>query len=137
MISLKDLDFLSPKISLFYYGRRRHSGNFGGILTIIMIIFCFLSILYLFLEVYLHTSSTIQYYRHYFKDPYIYLFNNTKGIFHFFQIYNPKNNSHFSYFNSKYIRLFMSNIQEEYKTNPELLSKNDHWVYDDCKRWNR
>ena len=133
MISLKDLDFLSPKISLFYYGRRRHSGNFGGILTIIMIIFCFLYVLYLFLEVYLHTSSTIQYYRHYFKDPNIYLFNNTKGIFHFFQIYNPKNNSHLSSFNSKYIRLFMSTIQEEYKNNPEILSETEHWVYDDCR----
>jgi len=85
----------------------------------------------------MHSLSSIQFYRHNFDEPKIYSFNNTQGIFHFFQIYNPKNNSHFSYFNSKYIRLFMSNIQEEYKTNPELLSKNDHWVYDDCKRWNR
>jgi hypothetical protein len=81
----------------------------------------------------MHSLSSIQFYRYNFDEPQIYSFNNTKGIFHFFQIYNPKNNSHFSYFNSKYIRLFMSNIQEEYKTNPELLSKNDHWVYDYCR----
>ena len=130
---LKDFDYLSPKISLFYYGRRRHSAIFGGILTIIMIIICFVYVIYLFLEVYLHTSSTFQYYRHFFKDAGIYSFNNTQGIFHFFQIYNPKNNSQVS-FNSKYIRLFMSYIQEEYKTNPELLSENDHWVYDDCRQ---
>ena len=76
-MSLKDLDYLSPKISLFYYGRRRHSANFGGILTIIMLVLCILYITYLFLEVYLHSSSTIQYYRHFFRDQYIYLFNNT------------------------------------------------------------
>ena len=132
-MSLKDVDYLSPKIALFYYGRRRHSANFGGILTIIMILICFVYIIYLFLEVYLHTSSTIQYYRHFFTEEYIYLFNNTKGIFHYFQIYNPKNNSHVSSFNSKYIRIFMSNIQEEYKTNPELLYLTEHWVYDNCR----
>ena len=132
-MSLKDIDYLSPKISLFYYGRRRHSAIFGGILTLIMIIVCFLYIIYLFSEVYLHTSSTIQYYRHFFTEPYIYLFNNTKGIFHYFQIYNPKNNSHLSSFDSKYIRVFMSQIQEEYKTNPELLSNTEHWVYDNCR----
>ena len=132
-MSLKDIDYLSPKISLFFYGRRRHSAIFGGFLTIIMIIVCFIYITYLFSEVYLHTSSTIQYYRHYFTEPYIYLFNNTKGIFHYFQIYNPENNSDLSSFNSKYIRVFMSQIQEEYKTNPELLSETEHWVYDNCR----
>ena len=132
-MSLKDLDYLSPKISLFYYGRRRHSANFGGILTIIMIILCFVYIFYLFCEIYLHTSSTIQYYRHFFTEPYYYLFNTHDGIFHFFQIYNPKNNSHISSFNSKFIRIFLSNIQEEYKTNPEILVKSEHWVYDNCR----
>ena len=132
-MSLNDLDYLSPKISLFYYGKHRHSANFGAILTILMIFFCFIYIFYLFFEVYLHTSSTIQYYRHFFTDPYSYLFNNHNGIFHFFQIYNPKNNSHVSSFNSKYIRIFLSNIQEEYKTNPEILSVTEHWVYDNCR----
>ena len=132
-LKLKDLDFLSQEISLFYYGRTRHSANFGGLLTIIMIVICLIYILYLLIDIYMHSLSSIQFYRYNFDEPQIYSFNNTKGIFHFFQIYNPKNNSHFSYFNSKYIRLFMSNIQEEYKTNPELLSKNDHWVYDDCR----
>ena len=132
-MSLKDLDYLSPKISLFYYGRRRHSANFGGILTIIMLVLCILYITYLFLEVYLHSSSTIQYYRHFFRDQYIYLFNNTKGIFHYFQIYNPKNNSYVSSFNPKYIRMFMSKIQEQYKSEPELLNETEHWVYDNCR----
>ena len=132
-MSFKDLDYLSPKIALFYYGRRRHSSLFGGILTIIMIFFCLIYIINSFLQVYLHTTSTIQYYRHFFKDKDNYLFNDNKGIFHYFQIYNPINNSYISSFNSKYIRLFMSNIQEEYKINPEILSEFDHWVYDDCR----
>ena len=89
-MTLKDLDYLSPKISLFYYGKHRHSANFGAILTILMIFFCFIYIFYLFFEVYLYTSSTIQYYRHFFTDPYSYLFNNHNGIFLFSKYIIPK-----------------------------------------------
>jgi len=107
-MTLKNLDYLSPKISLFFYGRRRHSAFLGGILTILMVISCFTYIFYLCLDVCRHNSSTFQYYRHLFKDPGGYLFNNTDGIFHFFQFYNPKNKSYYGKFNSKYIRFFMT-----------------------------
>ena len=132
---LKDVDFLSQKISLFFYGRKRHSSIFGGILTILMILGCFSYLLYLFYEVYSHKSSTIQYYRHYFKNPGNYSFNNTEGIFHFFQISNTKDNEILP-IDSKFVRIFMTNNYEEYKTNPDnskLLTENDHWVYDDCR----
>ena len=130
---LKNLDYLSPKISLFFYGRRRHSAFLGGILTILMLLSCLTYIFYLCLDVCRHNISTFQYYRHLFKDPGVYLFNNTDGIFHFFQFYNPKNKSYNGKFNSKYIRFFMTSISDEYKNNPNLLSENDHWVYDNCR----
>ena len=132
-MTLKNLDYLSPKISLFFYGRRRHSAFLGGILTILMIISCFTYIFYLCLDVCKHNTSVFQYYRHLFKDPGVYLFNNTEGIFHFFQFYNPKNKSYYGKFNSKYIRFFMTSISDEYKSNPQILSENDHWVYDNCR----
>ena len=132
-MTLKNLDYLSPKISLFFYGRRRHSAFLGGILTILMVISCFTYIFYLCLDVCRHNSSTFQYYRHLFKDPGGYLFNNTDGIFHFFQFYNPKNKSYYGKFNSKYIRFFMTRISDEYKSNPKILSENEHWVYDNCR----
>ena len=131
-MSLRDFDLLSPKISLYYYGRIRHSAIFGGILTIIMISFCIIYIINIFLETYANASSTFHYYKHFFRDPGIYSFNSTDGIFHYFQIYNPKNNTQVS-FNTKYIHLFMSYIKEDYKLNPEILSENDHWVYDICR----
>jgi hypothetical protein len=130
---LKNLDFLSPKISLFFYGRRRHSAFLGGVLTILMVISCLTYIFYLCLDVCRHNSSTLQYYRHLFKDPEVFLFNKTKGIFHFFQFYSPKNKSYYGKFNSKYIRFFMTSISDEYKTNPQILSENEHWVYDNCR----
>ena len=134
-MSIKDIDYLSQTISLFFYGRKRHSSIFGGILSIIMILSCFGYLLYIFYEVYSHKSSTIQYYRHYFKNPGNYSFNNTEEIFHYFQIYNTKDNKVLQ-IDSKYIIIFMTTIHEEYKTNPhnsQLLTENDHWVYDDCR----
>ena len=132
-MTLKNLDYLSPKISLFFYGRRRHSAFLGGILTILMIITCLTYIFYLCLNVCRHNTSTFQYYRHLFRDPGVFLFNNTEGIFHFFQFYNPKNKSYYGKFNSKYIRFFMTSISDEYKNNPQILSQNEHWVYDNCR----
>ena len=132
-MTLKNLDYLSPKISLFFYGRRRHSAFLGGVLTIIMVITCLTYIFYLCLDGFRHNSSVFQYYRHLFKDPGVYLFNNTEGIFHFFQFYNPKNKSYYGKFNSKYIRLFMTSTPDEYKNSPQILSENEHWVYDNCR----
>ena len=47
-MSLKKIDYLSPKIALFYYGSRRHSADLGGILTIIMIIVIMMKIVHIF-----------------------------------------------------------------------------------------
>ena len=58
-MTLKNLDYLSPKISLFFYGRRRHSAFLGGILTILMIITCLTYIFYLCLNVCRHNTSII------------------------------------------------------------------------------
>ena len=133
-MNLKNIDYLSQKISLFYYGNKRHSGTFGGILTIMMIISCLTYIFYLFFDLYKHNSTTFQYYRYLFRNPGVYLFNNTNGIFHFFQFYNPKTNDYSSgKLNSKYIRLFMSTISNEYKKDPTILSRHEHWVYNNCR----
>ena len=132
-MSFKRFDYLSPKIALFYYGSRRHSANLGGILTIIMMIVIFVYVVFLFLQVYLHKSSTFQYYPHFFRELFLHSFNNSKGIFHYFQIYNPLNSSLECSFNSKYVRLFMSNVPDEYKSNSQILSETEHWVYDDCR----
>ena len=133
-MNLKNIDYLSQKISLFYYGKKRHSAIFGGILTIMMIISCLTYIFYLFFDLYKHNSSKFQFNRYLFRNPGVYFFNNTNGIFHFFQLYNPKTNNYSSgKLNSKYIRLFMSTISNKYKKDPTILSRHEHWVYNNCR----
>lgn len=132
--NLKNIDYLSQKITLFYYGNKRHSAIFGGLLTIMMIISCLTYIFYLFFDLYKRNSSTFHYYRYLFRNPGVYLFNNTNGIFHFFQFYNPKYNNYSSgKLDTKYIRLFMLSNSNEYKKDPNILSRHEHWVYNNCR----
>ena len=35
-MAIKDLDFLSPKITLYYYGSKRHKSLVGSIMTLII-----------------------------------------------------------------------------------------------------
>ena len=130
---LQLLDFLSPRITLYYYGRKRHSSSIGGIFTIIMVLGCLCYISYIIAKLFFHKSPTSQYYRKYYPDAGYFPFDNKEGIFHYFQLYTNQNESTIEDFDPKYIRIFMSRLYETYQNNPSLLSQKDHWVYDKCK----
>ena len=47
---LKQLDFISPKVTFYYQGYLHHSSVLSGILSVISIIFIFILVLYYVLE---------------------------------------------------------------------------------------
>ena len=68
---LKNCDFLSPNITLYYYNKKRHSSVIGGLLSLIMIIlYIYLFIHYTFFKIYASDSSLLIY-RNYDKKIYI------------------------------------------------------------------
>ena len=129
-MEFKKLDCLSPKIFLFYNGNDRHISKFGAVITIIMIIMSGIYVFYLFFNILQHNVSNFSSYKNYINEAGLYLFNDTGGIFHYFHIYDL-NRQEFGHFNTKYIRAIMSRIY--YKTYPNPLSENEHWVYDNCR----
>ena len=129
-MSIKNIDYLSPKISLFYNRSRRHKSNVGAILTIIMICLSGFYVFYLISDILQHRVSSFMFYKNYLNDAGLYFFNDTGGIFHYFQIFNYQKNE-FGQFNSKYVRVFMSRLL--HKTYPKSLSDYEHWVYDICR----
>ena len=130
-MSLKKFDFLSPKISLFYNGNKRHTSNVGSILTIMMIFLSGLYIFYLIYNIARHNFSNFMFYKNYLNDVGYYAFNDTGGIFHYFQLFDYKTLT-FGEYNSKYIRIFMTRIN--YKNfNKDSLNESEHWVYDLCR----
>ena len=132
-MALESLDFLSPKITIYYYGRKIHSSMAGGILTIIMFLSCISYIIHISSELILHCSPNCQYYRKYLQDAGYYPFDNKEGIFHFFQLYSLENENLIGNFNKKYIRIIMTRYYDISQITPDKLSKSDHWVYDFCR----
>ena len=130
---LESFDFLSPTITLYYYGKNKHSSSEGGILTIIMVLSCIIYISYIISELFLHKSPTSQYYRKYLPEAGYFPFDNKEGIFHYFQLYNSQNENLIGNFDTKYIRIFMFHNFNNYQDNPSILSEKDHWVYDKCE----
>ena len=130
-MSLKHLDYLSPKISLFYNGSKSHSSTVGAITTMLMIFFSGIYCFYLIYNIAEHKFSNFMTYKNYLNDVGIYYYNDTGGIFHFFQLYDYQNQKYGNY-NSKYIRIIMSRINyRNYAT--QSIQDNEHWVYDNCR----
>ena len=128
---LKYIDYLSPRISLFYNGYKSHTSSIGAILTIIMAISSGVYVFYLIYNIVEHNVSNFMFYKNYLSDAGLYFFNDTGGIFHYFQLYDYQNQVYGQY-NSKYVRFFMSRVNyKDYQE--ESLLNNEHWVYDKCR----
>ena len=131
-MSLSKLDYISPKITLFYYGKRRHASNLGGILTVLMVLLSASYVFYLIYNIISHKITNFMLYRTYFVDAGQFYFNDTTGIFHYFQIFDIKQKDYGEY-KSQFIRIFMSRLYTTYIDKHDNLSENEHWVYDTCK----
>ena len=131
-MSLKEIDFLSPKITLFYYGSKRHKSLVGSVITLLMVLLSTIYIFYLLLNVINHKLYNFMFYRTYMIEAGQYFFNDKEGIYHYIQLYDIKNKVYGQY-NSKYVRIFMSRLYKEYQNNQSSLINNEHWVYDICR----
>ena len=131
-MKIKKIDFLSPKITLFYYGSKRHRSVVGAIMTLLMALLSTSYIFYLISSIISHKISNFMFYKSYLTDAGLYLFNDITGIYHYFLLHDGEKNEYRDY-DPKYLRIFMSRLYKTYKTNEESLSDNEHWVYDTCR----
>ena len=130
---LELIDILSPRITIYFYGRKRHSSIAGGFLTLLMFIICIIYICYISSELFTHKSPNSQYFRRYMEDAGYFTFDDKGGIFHFFQLYNSSNENFIGNYNKKYVRIIMSRNYDSYQIKSLELSEIDHWVYDECR----
>ena len=103
------VDFLSPKITLFYKYKKRHSSLIGGLLTILLAIICIFFILRFLISFFLHRSPSVIFYRKFEKDLSKYSFDSS--IIHLIWLNNNNNNNydetHKSLLNTKAIRVIL------------------------------
>ena len=127
-MSLERLDYISPKITLYYKGNRRHSSKFGGVLTIIMTLMVFGLVIYYFSSVLLYRNLTSFFYRKFENDVGYYPLKPSY-LSHYIFIYESQSNSH-SKFDFQSIRIILINNHELYDSNPNILETTEHWLYD-------
>ena len=136
---LSSLDFLSPKITLFYNGHNSHLSHIGGLLSLIfiaiLISFIFIHILRL---VEPQINSVFIYEQNVDNNKYNQIIDYSLGITHFIQIYSNSNSGWFGEFNNKNIMIygikeFDKKIYKNDNRKKIDLNKTEHWIYDKCE----
>ncbi len=128
----ENLDYLSPKITLFYKYKKRHSSPIGGILTLLMIIICALFILKFLIRLFLHSSPSVIFYRKYENDLSKYSLDSS-SIPHLIWLNNNDNENYKAIINNKAIRVILLAEENNYAANTSNLRNYEHWVYDSCE----
>ena len=111
-MSLKDVDFLSPPITLFHFKRRTHTSKIGGVLVISMFLFYMIYILDILNNLFTHSDLISMYYKKFEEEAGYFSFNTT-SIFHFLLFYNKENGGYFDEYDNKNVRIFSSAIDKE------------------------
>ena len=129
---LKEIDFLSPPISLYYQGSSSHSSIGSGILSIITILLIIYISIVRIKKLFTRENETLNSnsFTYFVKDAGIIPINSS-SLFHFINIenFNNKGNQEFdfTYFNAIGVEDFITSI--EINTN---INDYNHWLYGLC-----
>ena len=129
---LKEIDFLSKPITLFYQGSSSHSSSLSGFLSILCLVIVIIFSIHDIKTVFKRGSETPSSasFTYYIEDAGTISFNPS-SLFHFISIENlndeKEEDFNFSYFNAIGIEAPIS----EYATEMDI-KKYDHWLYGFC-----
>ena len=130
----KIIDFISPKITLFYDSDKRYSTTIGGIFTIIILfagIFCFINQI---LSLINYDINYIQHYRNYLDNFGPYEFNNNKNSFFIFANFLDSSKKN-TIINLNKIRL-IATFSTFTNINELSFFEKDHWLFANCNDLN-
>ena len=138
-MSLSSIDFLSPKITLYYNGHNSHISHIGGLLSVLFLIILFLLIYKCLYDIFdPKLNSSIIYEQNSDENKYIQILDYL-GINHFIQMYSRSNRGWFGDFDNKNIIIYgiketnnirYNNEEDELKID---LYNTEHWLYDKCE----
>ena len=128
---VKKLDFLSPKITLYFKGTYKHSSVFSGIITIISYLIILIFIVYYTLDFIDRGNPTIYFFNRYVEDAGSFPLNRS-SVFHYInQISTSRNIRNLTFdFNSISIYGLTRSIDSYFQNSD--FTKINHWVYNIC-----
>ena len=128
---IKDIDFLSPPITLFHLEKRTHTSKLGACFVIALVIACSSYTIFLIYNLISHKKMTYIFHKKFEFEAGYYSFDPS-SVFHFIQIFAPQSGGYFDKFDSRYIRAYTTYAQSNLSySNLDLY---DHWVFDTCRK---
>ena len=130
---LKKLDILSPYITLYFKGERKHSSKSSGILSLISYIFVLLIGVYYIIDYINKKEPKAYFYNRYAEDAGNFPLNSSM-MFNFIQICDQTTNSPIP-FDYSVIRVIGSDdvFSDEYMNDPNVILNRNHWIYGYCE----
>ena len=133
---LKEFDLLSPPITLYFYGKRKHNSIFSGILTIISYSIILAIGIYFLLEYINKENPTAYFFNRYIEDYPV----NASSMFHFIQMMEVEHNKPVPFdFNAFRIVGFDEVMADTYNLDNDFSTPKqrtptefNHWLYGPC-----
>ena len=123
------LDLITPKISLFFKGKKTHSSVFSGILTLISYIIILIISVYFSLDLIKRQNPGVYFLNRFIEDAGFFPLNSS-SMFHFFQFTLEDNSIDIVDFNAITI-VGLEQYIGTY-TADNNLTKYNHWLYGNC-----
>ncbi len=129
---IRNLDFLSPEITLYYKGRYKHSSIFSGIITILSYSVILACIIYYVVDFVDRSNPQVYYFNRYIDDAGSYPLNES-SIFHYLNLIKASRVDKIEYdFNSIRIYGIQTTLDNYLRGNEFNYSSNNHWEYGLC-----
>ena len=136
---IKSFDMLSPPITLYFQGKRKHNSIFSAILTIISYILILIFAIYFLLEFVQRKSPTAYFFNRYIEDAGVFPVNAT-SMFHFIQMMDIENNKAVPFdFQSFRVVGFDEVMADSYNLDDDcerpqkrIPTEFNHWLYGPC-----
>ena len=135
-MALSSLDFISPKITLYYNGRNSHISLLGGFLSLCLLALILSVILYTLWDAFINPQviSSFSYEQNTTKK--ISQSISYSGINHFIQLFSHTDNGWFGDLDNKNLIIYSikENQTSSFKNLEINLSNTEHWLYDKCEK---
>ena len=135
-MSLSKLDFISPKITLYYNGRNSHISPIGGFLSLCLLALILVLIFYAIWDIVVNPKIESSLIYKQYENNKTYQQISYSGINHFIQLYSRRDNGWFGDFDNKNIIIYSikDNKTSSFDNLNINLANTEHWLYDKCER---